>query len=144
MNTWSDQISGNRGRQERRDFSENPDIWKNIVSLNYIYTKKNMKVSNFCLCIMLFVEMKRRKEEGKKLSNSWNLSCLTFSHITLHISTKPQTKIKSTVPSFLTDNIEIINKLYTKHCEENVQNQTISDTQRDRLYLCMLCWLSCC
>lgn len=43
--------------------------------------------------------------------------------------------MKSTVPSFLTDNIEIINKLYMKHCEENVQNQTISDTQRDRLNL---------
>lgn len=72
------------------------------------------------------------------------MSCLTSSNIELRISPKPQAKIKSTAPSSLTDNIEIINKLYTKYCEESVQNQTISDTQRDRLNLCLLCWLSCC
>lgn len=82
------------------------------------------------------------KGEGKKLSNSWNLSCSTFSHTKLHISTKPRTKIKPTVPSFLTDHTEIINKLYMKHCEEKVENQTIRDTQS--LNLLMLCWFSCC
>lgn len=48
------------------------------------------------------------------------------SHIKLHITWN---KIKSTVPSFLTDNTEIINKLYMKLCEENVQNKTISEAE---------------
>lgn len=33
--------------------------------------------------------------------------------------------------------------MYMKHCKEIVQNQTISDKQKKRLNLGVLCWFSC-
>lgn len=131
MNTLSDQISGNGGRQERRFLRKTR--WKLI----YFYTKKTWKWV-FLLGHNVICRQTEMKIEGKELSNSWNLSFLTFSHINLHRSTKPQTKIKSTVSLYLTVNTEIINKLYMKRCEENIQNQTISDTQRESSHIVLV------
>lgn len=133
----TDQIRGNRGRQERRDVSENPE---GNQSISYSY--KTWKWA----CLLIDNVICRHKEM-KIGGKSWVIVeiCPVWpSHIKLYILyVLNQPKIKSTVPSFLTDNIEIINKLYMKHCEENVQNQTISDTQRET-ESSHLCWLSCC
>lgn len=80
-----------------------------------------MKVSIFK---MVFADIKKREL-------SWvivEIGPAGLSHIWRYTSAKPQTTVWSSVPLFLTDNTEIINKLYMKNCEENVQNQTISDT----------------
>lgn len=118
--------SGEMEEDRRGDLSKNPDGNSSIFIPRKTWKWVFLLVHNV---IWRQTEMKR---EGKELSNSWNLSFLTFSHINLHRSTKPQIKIKSTVPLYLTVNTEIINKLYMKHCEENIQNQTVSDTQRER------------
>lgn len=107
--------------EDRRDVSENPE---ENLSLNYFYTRKK-KWKWVFLSIMLLADIKKRELSWVivEICPAW------LCHTSSYTSAKPQTTVWSRAPLFLTDNTEIINKLYMKNCEENVQkNQTIRDT----------------
>lgn len=133
INMWSKQIKGNRGRQWRC-FRKEP---KSVTQLCLYQENKSM----FAFVSIFFSS----DNKGKINKMSWNLPFVSLSDMLTYTWVLRFRLLPCPVFPFLIDNRGVGgggDKMYMKRCKENVHNQTVSDKQRNRLDLGVLCWFS--